>query len=149
MLIDIAKIESIRQQLNSLTVRCDEIRNEATTDLDYPQGDMACASATVFALKLTEVARGLITSACEEIGLSQTTIHSVVAEDHADLVERQLRVQSGLYGAAPEAVAAARLAAAQKMQKLAADLISRAQACLDREETITGEALHHSPLWYK
>lgn len=144
MNLDMSRIKSQLRVLQSILDRAQSvIKNSQSRNFPY-QG--LNDSLRIFCAILAANARDLATAAPKQYGVA---LNAAGSESLADDIARFFAESAEHVGTDESSMAVARLAAVDALISTASDLVSRAERVLEQDESIGGQPLAKSPLWYK
>lgn len=147
MHIDRNKVEQTRQTLLG-TIR--RAQNIVINSRRYRQFPTNSTEATIlFAQALARGACALVSSACNEVGLSEHSLDRPVSDELLQSLEWQVGKQAQDLGQRESDIEAIRFAAACALNHAASKLAERAERCLEGKETVNGQPIHRGPLYDK
>ncbi|HEY9785932.1 MAG TPA: hypothetical protein V6D17_11055 [Candidatus Obscuribacterales bacterium] len=143
----IEHVESARQTIVVLLRRIDQVKANAASR-DWPYAHVQ-PSLRIFVHDLADAAEKILRQAGEKLLFTtRERLEEPVSPSHfAAIGERYAKVANDAASSAD--VAEANCAIVEALWQEAQRLILRAERCLEGDETLSGETIHHGALYYK
>jgi hypothetical protein len=143
----LAQTQPLRQRTSALSERLDKVMEQAGSN-KWPHCALN-ASVRIYAQKMCAVASVHLHVVAEELQLPWQSIEQPLTETHDRRLERHFRELAEETNYAEAQVAEATFAACKTQLKIAADLVTHLEACIDGHQNIDGQVIARGELWDK
>lgn len=139
MKFDLAQVGSLHGQLQNLLERQAALLRQAA---DTQQQHWILTDAQrLYVEKMGAFVHTLIVRAAEELAILEPELAAPLSELHDTYLEVRYSLAAERTGTSIESTAEAALAAGRRFTEMASHLVSHLEACVNRDQTITGEVI--------